>query len=244
MGYKEIWNTLDLSKVSKENPEESSYVRDFAGMFYQLMQWELAVPSSEVLKRMPVKDLKDWLKSTGADTDDCLFLEIGSALDYFLKRETGMVFLYERSMLDLWSGPTFSMDKKKHRSAGHYLLYKQAEYHNNTAAMEEVMQTISGEQAKGIEIENSIGWQEVIDRLKKEAVYQHIKQIKDAIHEMSETEDYEIVWCWKDDGIGLGICDPKRFDRANWKGDNSYGKLLMEIRDRLKTEGRLKAWKQ
>lgn len=47
---------------------------------------------------------------------------------------------------------------------------------------------------------------------------------------LAEAADYDQIY-----GIGLAASDPRALDMAQWRGENLLGKILMEVRDTMRT---------
>ncbi len=61
---------------------------------------------------------------------------------------------------------------------------------------------------------------------------QHLKTILLSTGDklLVECNPFDSVW-----GIGLSETDPRRFDPSHWKGENLLGKILTDVRNRIRT---------
>ena len=69
-----------------------------------------------------------------------------------------------------------------------------------------------------------------------EGLYAKFSQNEDLKKQLLATGNSTLAECAVQDkiwGIGLSMHDSKRFDRANWKGQNLLGYALMMVRDKL-----------
>lgn len=73
----------------------------------------------------------------------------------------------------------------------------------------------------------------------EEATYQKFRQHADLRDQLLGTGDTTIVLAdsaEKKDGIGLALDNKDMLDSAKWRGENLYGKILMSVRKRLRSE--------
>ncbi len=73
----------------------------------------------------------------------------------------------------------------------------------------------------------------------EEATYQKFRQHSELREQLLGTGDATIVLAdsaEKVDGIGLALDNKDLLDSAKWRGENKYGKILMSVRKRLRSE--------
>jgi ribA/ribD-fused uncharacterized protein len=73
----------------------------------------------------------------------------------------------------------------------------------------------------------------------EEATYQKFRQHSELREQLLGTGDGTIVLAdsaEKVDGIGLALDNKDLLDSAKWRGENKYGKILMSVRKRLRSE--------
>ena len=123
------------------------------------------------------------------------------------------------------------------------MMYKKALLFKDLAKAKLILQSENPRVQKqlGREVENFVEqiWNEEAMKIVFAGNYAKFSQnsnLKNALLETGQTvlvegSPKEVVW-----GIGISESDPDRFDVNKWRGKNLLGKILMEVRDRIRKE--------
>lgn len=245
MEYQDIIDGLDLSSVKKTDEHQDSHISDFAGMFFAEMQWELGIPSGEVLEMFSIADIQKYFKDNIKE-DDTYILWIGECIKYFIRKQfhlscSGRREYHGDDYFGNWYSSRFTMEGKRFRSVGHYLAYKKALLFKDTHAAGVIFDTIDRKTIENLAIKNfdSRIWEQHKEGLMKQAVLEKFRQNKYLRWLLLDTGDSEIAWCDENDtvlGTGISVYNPAKYDREKWKGQNRLGQCLMEIREIMRSE--------
>ena len=154
---------------------------------------------------------------------------------YFHKPEEPNGFLSNR-----YPSP-FDLDGQHFSSAEQYIMYKKCMLFGDQASAKAVLETedTARQQAIGRHASGYIG--SVCTGMRQTVAFRAFMakfgQNQELKQQLLDTGDAYLVACAGSDRIwacGLGLNDDKRFDAANWKGDNILGFTLMEVRNTLR----------
>lgn len=242
MEYRDIISRLDLASVKKTDEDQDCRIADFAGMFLSEMQWELGIPSGEVLGMFSIDDIKKYFTDFIKDDKDYI-LWLGDCIEYFIRKRfnlscSGRREYHGDDYFGNWYSTNLSMDGKSFRSVGQYLAYKKALLFSDASAARTILDTIDRKTIENLVIKNfdNSVWEQHHIGIMKEAMHEKFKQNKKLRNMLLETENSEIAWCDENDtvfGIGVSVYNPERFNREKWKGQNRLGQYLMEIREAI-----------
>lgn len=122
-------------------------------------------------------------------------------------------------------------------------MYKKAMTFGDKAIADEILKTTSpfrckqlGREVKGFDIRK---WDEISYQIMFEIVYAKFRQSPYLMKELRRTRDRTLVEASPTDikwGIGLAERDPKALIPSEWRGSNLLGKVLVEVRTRLREE--------
>ena len=143
--------------------------------------------------------------------------------------------------LSNWYPSPFEIDGMKFSCAEQYLMYRKCIIFGDEETAQKVMKTDDpasqqaiGRKAKGY-VHNV--WAGMRQMVAFKALLAKFSQNKDLRQKLLDTGDAFLVECAASDKVwacGLRLNDEKRFDTANWTGQNILGFTLMQVRDLLR----------
>ncbi|MCH2044010.1 MAG: NADAR family protein [Saprospiraceae bacterium] len=153
-------------------------------------------------------------------------------------------FYYSRNPFSQWYLSNFIIDGIEYNCAEQYMMYQKAILFGDYKMAERILahqdprqQKMMGRQVSGFDGKVWAGMAKKIVYQGNYAKFSQDEALKKYILKtvgttLVEASPSDIIW-----GIGLGMEDPKRFDRQAWRGTNWLGEVLMEVRKELLEEG-------
>ncbi len=136
----------------------------------------------------------------------------------------------------------FSIDGITFNCGEMYMMYHKAKLFNDMESMVKILNEESPKKQKDLGRKvigfDSTIWYHNCQRIMVNGLKEKFMQNPDICDILLETGDRKIVEASPDDdiwGIGLAEDDPLILDEANWKGKNLLGKVLMEVRNQIKS---------
>lgn len=137
-----------------------------------------------------------------------------------------------------WYKHKFKVDGVEYNTAEQYMMAMKAHYFGDTEIEKRILATNdpSEQKALGRQVEGFD--KEAWDAVSRGFVYKGnmakftsdpgLQSILLATgdKELVEASPFDTIW-----GIGIGMKDPKRLDKANWRGTNWLGETLMKVRN-------------
>ena len=159
-------------------------------------------------------------------------------------KEVEAVFFHKPSepfgFLSNWYPSPFDLDGVHFSSAEQYIMYQKCMIFGDEESANRILSTEDtkeqqniGRDAKGYV---SKIWAGVRQMVALRALMGKFEQNEDLKQKLLDTGDAFLVECARTDKIwacGIRLDDDKRFDAANWDGENILGFALMEVRRRL-----------
>lgn len=152
-------------------------------------------------------------------------------------------FYYSRNPFSQWYLSTFTIDGIEYNCAEQYMMYQKAILFGDYKMAERILahkdphqQKMMGRQVSGFD---GKVWADMAKKIVYQGNYAKFSQDKALKKYILKTEGTTLVEASPSDiiwGIGLGMDDPKRFDRQAWRGTNWLGEVLMEVRKELLEE--------
>ena len=139
-----------------------------------------------------------------------------------------------------WAAP-FEFDGVRYPTTEHFMMYQKALMMGDHAVAEQVLMATSPAQVKALGRKVKNFNPRLWDDQKFDIVLQgnlaKFRAYPDLLNRLlatgdsiiAEAADYDRVW-----GIGLSAGDARARDPAQWRGQNLLGKVLMEVRRRLR----------
>uniref|UniRef100_A0AC35TVW6 DUF1768 domain-containing protein n=1 Tax=Rhabditophanes sp. KR3021 TaxID=114890 RepID=A0AC35TVW6_9BILA len=128
-----------------------------------------------------------------------------------------------------------------------YFIYKKARTFKDKKAARKILKETNPVKQKqlGRQVQNfdKVIWDEKGYHYMKKALKAKFGQSRQMKRILLSTEDATLVECAPRDrlwGIGYGIDNPNRLNKASWRGKNLLGKALMEVRASLRRSDRKK----
>ena len=143
--------------------------------------------------------------------------------------------------LSNWYSSPFDLDGEHYTSAEQYIMYQKCKLFGDEAAAAAVLATddVATQQAIGRKAKGYIGavWSGARQIIAFKGLMAKFSQNEELKKNLLDTDDAFLVECAGSDKIwacGIRLNDDRRFDAANWDGQNILGFALMEVRSRLK----------
>lgn len=136
----------------------------------------------------------------------------------------------------------FKVDGQRYFNVEQFYQYKKAEWFNDLTTMENILKSRSPKKCKelGRSVENYdfVEWQAIAEQFMYTAVKEKFLQnpiAKDCLLNtgssvIAEATKYDKFW-----GTGLDINNDENRDPSQWLGDNRLGKILMQVRECLRS---------
>lgn len=160
----------------------------------------------------------------------------------FVKSHKNMIFFYGRNNpLSQWFLSEMYIDRKIFTSAEQWMMYSKANVFNDLDSMNKIMLTNDpsnqrkiGRQIKGFKEPQ---WKIVREQIvykgnfhkfsQNETLKEFLLNTGDLL--LAEASPTDLIW-----GIGFSENEEGRFDKANWRGENLLGEILMLVRNDLR----------
>ena len=142
-----------------------------------------------------------------------------------------------------WYAAEFEYAGKKYANSEQFMMYQKAMVFSQYDLADQIMATNDPQECKNLgktTFSNWDGdfWDKVSYPIVKRGVKAKFVQNPDIRRELLMTENALLAECSKNDtkwGIGIDIEDDRRFNVSEWNGKNYLGRILMEVRDELRT---------
>ena len=146
--------------------------------------------------------------------------------------------------LSNWWYSSFIVNGITFNSSEQYMMYCKAITFGDMETAQQILKTRSFSKMKALGravqgYDDSV-WSSVRYNVVKQGVLQKFIQNPELAHQLISTGDNVLAECAVKDriwAIGLSMTDPKRFDIGSWRGQNLLGKILMEVREELRSMG-------
>ena len=143
--------------------------------------------------------------------------------------------------LSNWYSSPFDLDGVHYTSAEQYIMHKKCKLFGDEAAAAAVLATddVAAQQAIGRKAKGYIGavWSGARQIIAFKGLMAKFSQNEELKQKLLGTDDAFLVECAGSDKIwacGIRLNDDRRFDAANWDGQNILGFVLMEVRSRIR----------
>ena len=143
--------------------------------------------------------------------------------------------------LSNWYTSPFDLDGMHFSSVEQYIMYRKCMIFGDETSAKAVLATedTASQQAIGRKAAGYIGsvWAGLRQMVVLRGLMAKFSQNEDLKQKLLDTRDAYLVECAGSDKVwacGIRLNDDKRFDAANWTGDNILGFALMEVREMLK----------
>lgn len=147
-----------------------------------------------------------------------------------------------------WYPAEFDYAGKHYAHSEQFMMYQKVLMFKKYDLADQIMETTDPYSCKKIagqkfpEFDSDI-WEKTCYTIVKRGVKAKFAQNEDILRILlgtgnallAECSPYDLKW-----GIGIDISDPNRLDVAKWKGQNLLGRILMEVREELRLEIRLR----
>lgn len=157
--------------------------------------------------------------------------------------ENGFVFFfYTEDPFSNWHPATFTLKGETFDCSEQYMMWAKAMLFGDTAIAARILRTRNNPQkqkllGRAVSGFDATVWDEASFGLVLEGCVAKFEQNPRMLKNLLDTGDavlveaspYDPIW-----GVKLDMDDPKILDPKNWQGQNRLGKVLMEVRERLK----------
>lgn len=161
--------------------------------------------------------------------------------------EAGYVFFHNpeemNGYLSNWYICDFVFKGHEFSSSEQYMMWAKAELFGDKQIAKQIMQTEDcgkikalGRKVRGFDGKK---WDAEKERIVYEGLLEKFRQNRKLRENLKNTGNKILAECAVKDtiwGIGVGMRDPKRFNKSCWDGQNLLGKILMDVRDALRAE--------
>ncbi len=143
-----------------------------------------------------------------------------------------------------WYSAEFKYAKEQYKNVEQYMMYQKVMMFRQYELANKIMETDDPSECKKIggthfpEF-NSELWDKTCKTIVKRGVKAKFLQNRELLEILLDTGNKVLAECSPFDkkwGIGIDIHDPDRFDTSKWKGSNLLGRVLMEVREELRSE--------
>ncbi|MDY5976388.1 MAG: NADAR domain-containing protein [Anaerovoracaceae bacterium] len=142
-----------------------------------------------------------------------------------------------------WYRAPFKYAGRQYSSIETYMMIQKVEMFGEYELAEKIEKADDASEAKRIgrtqmERFDAALWAKAGYSIVKRGVRAKFEQYPEFAEILKQTEGMEIAECNADDriwGIGIGLDDDRRYDRRLWNGTNRLGRILMEVREELKS---------
>ncbi len=152
-------------------------------------------------------------------------------------------FFWQERPFSQWSPSKFIVDGVEYTHAEQYMMAEKARFFGDNETLVEIMkaQTPAEQKALGRAVKNfdSNKWAPEALRVVYRGNYEKFKQNPKMRDKLFATEGTTLVEASPEDriwGIGLGVKDPRCYEREHWQGKNQLGDILTRVRDDLLKE--------
>lgn len=142
-----------------------------------------------------------------------------------------------------WYMSEFEYAGKNYSNSEQYMMFQKARLFSKYDLADKILQTTDPQECKNLARVHFDNWDEFFwKRVRYTTVKRGIKakfvQNPEIRGILLDTGDKLLAECSPNDaiwGIKIGIDDERRFDITQWDGENLLGRILMEVRDELRT---------
>ena len=142
-----------------------------------------------------------------------------------------------------WYPARFKYGRNTYASSEQYMMYQKMAIFHQWDSAAKIMNTSDPGACKKIAAQpfpqfNAKLWDKVSYQIVKQGVRAKFIQNPDIMNILLSTSDALLAECAPNDrkwGIGLSVNDPDCLDVKNWQGKNYLGRILMEVREELRT---------
>ncbi len=143
-----------------------------------------------------------------------------------------------------WYPAEFEYARNHYKNVEQYMMYQKVLMFHKYDLADKILKTADPYECKKIgrthfpEFDSEL-WNKTCKTIVKRGVKAKFLQNPTLLQELLDTGNKLIAECSPYDkkwGIGIDINDPSKYDVTKWKGANLLGRILMEIREELKTE--------
>lgn len=143
-----------------------------------------------------------------------------------------------------WYPAKFDYAGRHFENSEQFMMYHKVMMFQKYELADQIMKTSDPAKCKKIAGQhfpefNSNLWDKTRKAVVKRGVKAKFAQNEDILKCLLDTGNALLAECSPKDeiwGIGIGIGDTDRFDIAKWRGRNLLGRILMEVREELRTE--------
>lgn len=151
------------------------------------------------------------------------------------------LFWQNRSPFSNWYPSTFTWNGITFTRGEQYMMYRKAMMFNDSETAKAILSTNNPKEQKdlGRLVKNYVDseWSDIRYAIMVEGLFEKFNQnatLKQALLEtgdtvIAEASPYDLVW-----GIGYTDDQPEAHDMTKWRGQNLLGKVLMEVRTKIK----------
>ena len=169
------------------------------------------------------------------------------AKEIILTDETMVGFFHEDEKYGCfsnWYPSNFLYAREQYKNVEQYMMYQKVLMFKQYDLAKKIMETEDPTECKKIgrthfaEFSFEL-WDKTCKTIVKRGVRAKFLQNRELLGVLLDTGNKVLAECSPFDkkwGIGIDINDPDRFDVSKWNGSNLLGRILMEVRDELRTE--------
>lgn len=147
------------------------------------------------------------------------------------------------SPLSNWHPARFTFHGRQFANTEQFMMYCKAMLFGDTEIADKILQakTPKEQKALGRKVRNFDEkiWTAKCEKFVRIGCLEKFKQNPDLANSLMDTGSTELVEASPYDriwGVGLSANDPRICDRAQWRGENRLGKVLMQVREALAAE--------
>ena len=151
-------------------------------------------------------------------------------------KEDDFVFFYG-GFFSQWFIVDLEIDGVTYNCAEQYMMAMKAKTFNDDESFKKIMESTKPQTQKALGRKVTNFDPNIWSKVSKDFVYRanlvkfSKKPLRDFIlstgdKEIVEASPTDVIW-----GIGIGMDDPRRFDKNQWRGENCLGDILMAVRE-------------
>lgn len=156
-------------------------------------------------------------------------------------KDDNFILFYE-GLFSQWAKKDIKINNIIYNCCEQYMMAEKARLFKDELALEKIMETtnpaVQKKWGRKVKNFNKNKWEEMAKKIVFKANYAKFTQNEDCKKLLLDSENrtiveaspYDRIW-----GIGLSCNDPRALNPKQWRGANWLGKIIMEVRKKIKS---------